>query len=170
MMNTPGIPSTRWFDATLYDKGQVSQKDNLKAMIVMGHGGNTVTRMPEAAKGIEKLDLLVVADPHPTTWAVLAPSARTTPTCCRSPPATRPTARAPSSNRAIQWGEQIVKPIFESKDDNEVMYLLAKKLGFADRCSRTSRSRTTCRSPRTSCARSIAAAGRPATAASRRSG
>ena len=37
-----------------------------------------------------------------------------------------------SSNRAIQWGEQIVKPIFESKDDNEVMYLLAKKLGFAD--------------------------------------
>ena len=38
-----------------------------------------------------------------------------------------------ASNRAIQWGEQIVKPIFESKDDNEVMYLLAKKLGFADR-------------------------------------
>ena len=37
-----------------------------------------------------------------------------------------------ASNRAIQWGEQIVKPIFESKDDNEVMYLLAKKLGFAD--------------------------------------
>ncbi|MEA2940839.1 MAG: formate dehydrogenase major subunit, partial [Bradyrhizobium sp.] len=38
-----------------------------------------------------------------------------------------------ASNRAIQWGEQIVRPIFESKDDNEVMYLLAKKLGFADR-------------------------------------
>ena len=27
---------------------------------------------PEVAKGIEKLDLLVVADPHPTTWAVLS--------------------------------------------------------------------------------------------------
>ena len=40
--------------------------------MVFGHGGNTVTRMPEAAKGMEKLDLLVVADPHPTTWAVLA--------------------------------------------------------------------------------------------------
>ena len=70
MMNTPGIPSTRWFDATLYDKDQVSQKDNLKAMFIMGHGGNTVTRIPEASKGIEKLDLLVVADPVPTTWAV----------------------------------------------------------------------------------------------------
>jgi formate dehydrogenase major subunit len=37
------------------------------------------------------------------------------------------------SNRSLQWGEQIVKPIFESKDDYEVMYLLAKKLGFADK-------------------------------------
>ena len=37
-----------------------------------------------------------------------------------------------ASNRAMQWGEQIVKPIFESKDDLEVMYLMAKKLGFAD--------------------------------------
>ena len=37
-----------------------------------------------------------------------------------------------ASNRAMQWGEQIVKPIFESKDDLEVMYLIAKKCGFAD--------------------------------------
>ena len=72
MMNTPGIPSTRWFDATLLPKDQVSQPDNLKAMFIMGHGGNTVTRMPEAAKGIEKLELLVVVDPVPTTWAVLS--------------------------------------------------------------------------------------------------
>ena len=72
IMETPGIPSTRWFDAALLAKDQVSQKDNVKAMFVMGHGGNTVTRMPKAAEGIEKLDLLVVADPHPTTWAVLS--------------------------------------------------------------------------------------------------
>ena len=44
MMNTPGIPSTRWFDATLYDKGQVSQKDNLKAMI--DHGPRRQHRDP----------------------------------------------------------------------------------------------------------------------------
>src|SRR6202030_2777164 len=65
MMETPGIPSTRWFDATTLQKDQVSQKDNLKAMMVFGHGGNTVTRMPKAAEGLEKLELLVVADPHP---------------------------------------------------------------------------------------------------------
>ena len=132
MMETSGIPSTRWFDATLLPKEQVAQADNLKAMIVMGHGGNTVTRMPEAAKGIEKLDLLVVADPHPTTWAVLSERKNGT---YLLPIATsyETNGSRTASNRAIQWGEQIVKPIFESKDDNEVMYLLAKKLGFADR-------------------------------------
>ncbi|MFZ5690170.1 MAG: formate dehydrogenase subunit alpha [Pseudomonadota bacterium] len=131
MMNTPGIPSTRWFDAAMLPKEQVSQKDNVKAMMVFGHGGNTVTRMPDAAKGIEKLDLLVVADPHPTTWAALSERKNGTyllPICTQFETSGSRTA----SNRSIQWGEQVVKPIFESKDDYEVMYLLAKKLGFAD--------------------------------------
>ncbi len=131
-MNTPGIPSTRWFDATLYDKKDVSQKDNIKAMMVFGHGGNTVTRMPNAQKGIEKLDLLVVADPHPTTWAALAPARKNNTYLLPIATSYETAGSRTSSNRAIQWGEQIVKPIFESKDDNEVMYLLAKKLGFAD--------------------------------------
>jgi formate dehydrogenase major subunit len=131
-MNTPGIPSTRWFDATLYDKKDVSQKDNIKAMMVFGHGGNTVTRMPQAQKGIEALELLVVADPHPTTWAALAPARKNNTYLLPIATSYETSGSRTSSNRAIQWGEQIVKPIFESKDDNEVMYLLAKKLGFAD--------------------------------------
>ena len=132
MMEAPGIPSTRWFDAAMLPKDQVKQKDNLKAMMVFGHGGNTVTRMPEAAKGLEKLDLLVVADPHPTTWAVLGERKNGTyllPICTQFECDGSRTA----SNRSLQWGEQIVKPIFESKNDNDVMYMLAKKLGFADR-------------------------------------
>jgi formate dehydrogenase major subunit len=132
LMETPGIPSTRWFDATLMPKDQVTQKDNIKAMMVFGHGGNTVTRMPEAAKGIEKLDLLVVADPHPTTWSVLSERKNGTyllPICTSYEMDGSRTA----SNRSIQWGEKIVEPIGESKDDLEVIYRLAKKLGFAER-------------------------------------
>jgi formate dehydrogenase major subunit len=131
MMNTPGIPSTRWFDAAMLPKDQVSQPDNVKAMMVFGHGGNTVTRMPKAAEGLEKLELLVVADPHPTTWAALSERKNGTyllPICTQFECAGSRTA----SNRSLQWGEQFVKPIFESKNDYEVMYLLAKKLGFAD--------------------------------------
>ena len=135
LMNTPGIPSTRWHDATLLAKDQVAQTDNIKCMFVMGHGGNTVTRMPEAAKALANLDLLVVADPVPTTWAVLGDRKDGT---YLLPVATSYETEGSrvASNRAMQWGEQIVKPIFESKDDLEIMYLLAKKLGFADRMFR----------------------------------
>jgi formate dehydrogenase major subunit len=132
MMNAPGIPSTRWFDGTLLPKEQVAQKDNIKAMMVFGHGGNTITRMPDAAKGIEALDLLVVVDTVPTTWAALSERKNGT---YLLPCGTQFESRGSRtcSNRSLQWYEQVVKPIFEAKDDYEIMYLLAKKLGFADR-------------------------------------
>ena len=129
MMETNGIPSTRWLDATLADKKDLEQTDNLKAMFFWGHGGNTVTRMPEVKKALEKLELLVVADPHPTTSAVLGDRKNGTyllPICTQLE--TRGSRTA--SNRSLQWGDQIVKPIFESKPDHEVFYLMAKKLGF----------------------------------------
>jgi formate dehydrogenase major subunit len=130
-METAGIPSTRWFDATLLPKDQVSQPDNLSAMVVMGHGGNTITRMPEAAKGIEQLNLLVVCDPYPTTWAVLSERKNGTyllPACTSFEMNGSRTA----SNRSLQWGERIVEPVFECKNDYDIMYLLARKLEFAE--------------------------------------
>ena len=132
LMETPGIPSTRWFDATLLPKDQVSQPDTVQAMFIMGHGVNTITRMPEAVRGIEKLELLVVCDPYPTAWSVLSERKNGTyllPACTSFEMDGSRTA----SNRSLQWGEQIVKPVFESKNDYDVMYMLARKLGFADR-------------------------------------
>jgi formate dehydrogenase major subunit len=134
-METPGIATTRWFDAALLPAEQVDQRDNIKGMVIFGHGGNTVTRMPEMQKGLEKLELLVVADPHPTTFAVLAERKDNTyllPICTQFETSGSRTA----SNRSIQWGEKFVEPIFESKNDYDVIYMLAEKLGFADRMFR----------------------------------
>jgi formate dehydrogenase major subunit len=131
-MQSPGIPSTRWFDATLLPKEQIAQPEPLKAMFVMGHGANTITRMPESVKGIEKLELLVVCDPYPTTWSVLSGRKNGTyllPACTSFEMDGSRTA----SNRSLQWGEKIVDPVFESKNDYDVMYMLAGKLGFADK-------------------------------------
>ena len=131
MMEAPGIPSTRWFDAVTLPKDQVEQNDNVRGVIVFGYSPNAWTRLPEVAKGIEKLDLLVVADPHPTQWAVLSERKNGTyllPTCTQYEAVGSRTA----SNGSLQWYEQIIKPLFETKSDNEIVYLLAKKLGFAD--------------------------------------
>jgi formate dehydrogenase major subunit len=135
IMETPGIPLTRWFDAVTLAKDQVAQKDNVRAMFVQGHASNSITRIPASLDGLQKLDLLVVADPHPTTWASLAVQAGRKDNMYLLPVCTQfeSSGSRVASNRSLQWGEVIVKPSFEAKDDYQVIYLIAKKLGFADR-------------------------------------
>ena len=130
MQTTPGIPTTRYFDAVLLPKDQVQQRDNTKGMLVFGHGGNTVTRMPEAAKALEKLELLVIADPHPTTFAMQSNRRNGT---YLLPIATQfeCDGSRTASNRSVQWCSKIVNPIFESRTDYEVMYRLAGALDQA---------------------------------------
>src|SRR5437016_12095802 len=130
-MEGPGIPSTRWFDATLLPKQEISQPDTVKAISVMAHGVNTITRMPEAIRGIEKLDLLVVCDPYPTAGSVVSERQNgiyLLPACTSFEMNGSRTA----SNRSLQWGEKITEPVFESKNDYNTMYMLTRKLGFAD--------------------------------------
>jgi formate dehydrogenase major subunit len=130
MMTTPGIPSTRYFDAVTLPRDQVQQRDNLKAMLVFGHGGNSVTRMPEAKKGLEALDLLVIVDPHPTSFAMQSDRRDGTymlPACTQF----ECDGSRTCSNRSLQWGSKIVNPLFESKSDYEIVYRLAGALDAA---------------------------------------
>ncbi|HEY8565345.1 MAG TPA: formate dehydrogenase subunit alpha [Beijerinckiaceae bacterium] len=131
LMRTKGIPTTRWFDAVNLPKDQVQQPDRLRAVMVFGHGGNTVVRQPDMMKAIDKLDLVVVCDPHPTTFAIGGNRRDNT---YLLPAATQFEIRGTrtNSNRSIQWADEVVNPIFESKGDHETMYLLARRLGFAD--------------------------------------
>jgi formate dehydrogenase major subunit len=131
LMETKGIPSTRWFDAVTIDKKQLDQPDNIRAMVAWGHAANSITREPVMREGIDKLDLLLVVDPHPTTFAISTTrkdGAYLLPACTTFESAGSVTA----SNRSLQWREQVVKPIFESKQDIEIMYLFAKKFGYAE--------------------------------------
>jgi formate dehydrogenase major subunit len=130
-METSGITSTRWFDGVLLPDEDIDQRSPIRALVVFGHGGNTITRLPEAIKAMNKLDLLVVGDPHPTTFAALDARKHDTyllPICTSLEMDGTRTA----SNRSLQWGERIVQPAFESKTDYEAIYLLSRKLGFAD--------------------------------------
>ncbi len=131
-METSGHTSTRWFDAATMPTEQVDQKDNLKAMVVFGHGGNTIPRVPDSVKGLESLELLVVADPHPTNFVSLAQRKNGT---YLLPIGTQfeCSGSRTCSNRSVQWGEKVVEPIFEAANDYWVMHKLATKLGFADR-------------------------------------
>jgi len=168
-METPGITSTRWFDAVNLPEDQVDQRTAIKAMMVFGHGGNTVTRIPEAVAGMSKLELLVVADPHPTTFAALDARKDNTyllPICTSLEMDGSRTA----SNRSLNGASKSSNRLSNRKTTTRSSICSRTSSATPTRCSRTSRSRTTCPWPRTCCVRSTAAAGPPAIAANRRSG
>ncbi len=131
LMQSKGIPVSRWIDGVLEDKKNIDQPDNLRAMVFWGHAPNSQTRGAEMKTAMEKLDLLVVIDPYPTVSAVmhdrkdgvyLLPATTQYETY----------GSVTASNRSLQWREKVIEPIFESQPDHTIMYKFARKLGFAD--------------------------------------
>ncbi len=130
-MNIPGVPVSRWIDGILEDKSNFQQKDNFHAIFFQGHAVNSQTRGPDMVKALDKVDLVVVSDPFPSVLAVMGNRKNNTyllPTCTQFEQAGSVTA----SNRSLQWREQVIDPLFESKTDIHILYLFAKKFGFAD--------------------------------------
>ncbi|WP_290637027.1 formate dehydrogenase subunit alpha [Aquisalimonas sp.] len=130
-MNSGGITVSRWIDGVLEDADNISQRDNVRAVMMWGHAPNSQTRGPEMKEAMEKVDLLVVIDPYPTVTAVLHERSDDT---YLLPAATQfeQTGSVTASNRSIQWREQVIEPLYEHKSDSDIAYMLASKLGFAD--------------------------------------
>lgn len=130
-MNNFGIPVSRWVDGVLEDKANIEQNDNIRAMFYWGHAVNSQTRGTEIRKAMKQLDMMVIVDPYPTVAAVM--NDRTDGVYLL--PATtqfETHGSVTASNRSFQWREQVIQPLFESKPDHEIMYLLTKKLGYSD--------------------------------------
>ncbi|MEJ2641601.1 MAG: formate dehydrogenase subunit alpha [Desulfosarcinaceae bacterium] len=130
-MNIEGIPVSRWIDGVLEDKANLSQRDNFRAVFFQGHACNSQTRGPEMKKALEKLEMVVIADPYPTHMAVMSDRKNDTyllPTCTQFETYGSVTA----SNRSIQWREKVIEPLFEALPDHTILYKMARKLGFAE--------------------------------------
>ncbi|HYG89964.1 MAG TPA: formate dehydrogenase subunit alpha [Azospirillum sp.] len=131
LMEASGITVSRWFDGVLEAKENMDQPDTIKGMVFWGHAPNSQTRLPDMQKAMDKLDILVVIDPYPTMTAVLhnrkdgvylLPAATQLET----------DGSRTASNRSVQWSFKVMEPLFEAKTDHEIMYLFAKKFGFAE--------------------------------------
>ncbi|WP_431026369.1 molybdopterin-dependent oxidoreductase [Halomonas sp. H5] len=130
-MHTNGITVSRWVDGVLEEEEAISQRTRLKAMFYWGHAVNSQTRGPEMQRAMQQLEMMVIVDPYPTVAAVmhgrsdgvyLLPAATQFET----------TGSVTATNRSLQWRDRVIEPLFESKPDHEIMYLLARKLGFAE--------------------------------------
>ncbi|AMG29678.1 formate dehydrogenase [Grimontia hollisae] len=130
-MNSNGIPVSRWVDGVLEDPEKMAQKENIRAMFYWGHAVNSQTRGPEMKKAMAKLDMMVIVDPYPTVASVMNDRKDGV---YLLPATTQFETRGSvtASNRSLQWRDQVIEPLFDSKPDHTIMYLLSKKLGFAD--------------------------------------
>ncbi|MEQ8817284.1 MAG: formate dehydrogenase subunit alpha [Thalassobaculum sp.] len=131
LMEADGIPVSRWFDGALEDKENLEQPDNVRAMVFWGHAPNSQSRGPDVKAGLEKVDLLVVVDPVPTLSAVLA-DRRDGVYLLPAGSTMEIAGSVTNSQRALQWREKVIEPMFEAKGDYEIMALFAEKLGFAE--------------------------------------
>jgi formate dehydrogenase major subunit len=135
MMEKPGITVSRWIDGVLESNEHLDQGPNLLAAIYWGMAANSQTRGAEMKTAMEKLDLLVVIDPYPAAAAVMHDRKNAT---YLLPAATQfeTYGSCTASNRSIQWREQVIEPLFESRPDHVIMYALAKKFGFEKELTR----------------------------------
>ncbi len=133
MMTKPGMTVSRWIDGVLEKNELIDQDSNLRALVFWGHAPNSQSRGKEMVEAMKKLDLLVVIDPYPSATAAMAAMVRKDGVYLL-PAATQyeTSGSVTASNRSLQWREKVIEPLFEAKPDQTIMYLFAKKLGFAD--------------------------------------
>ncbi len=133
MMTKPGMTVSRWVDGVLEKNELIDQDSNLKAVVFWGHAPNSQTRGLDMSKALAALDFVVVIDPYPSATAAMAADVRKDGVYLL-PAATQfeCAGSATASNRSIQWREQVIEPLFESRSDHAIMYEFGKKFGFAD--------------------------------------
>ncbi|WP_019142651.1 formate dehydrogenase subunit alpha [Noviherbaspirillum massiliense] len=131
LMEKPGMTVSRWFDGILEKNEYVDQPSNFRAVVYWGHAPNSQTRLPDMKAAMQKLDMLVVIDPYPTMTAAMhgrKDGVYLLPATTQFETQGSVTA----SNRSLQWRERVIQPLFECKTDHEIMYLFAKKFGYAE--------------------------------------
>ncbi|SEN01153.1 formate dehydrogenase subunit alpha [Palleronia pelagia] len=135
LMERPGMPLSRYMDAITEDPEALDQPHPVKAMIFWGHAANSITRGADQRKALDTAELLCVIDPHPTQVAIMSEK---TDGLYLLPAATTAEMHGSvtNSSRSVQWRDKVFEPLWESKTDYEITYLLARALGFEDRMFR----------------------------------
>ncbi|MDP3422751.1 MAG: formate dehydrogenase subunit alpha [Burkholderiaceae bacterium] len=144
MMTKPGITVSRWIDGVLEKNELIDQDANLRGVFFWGHAPNSQTRGLEMKRAMDKLDLLVVVDPYPSATAAMAamPGKAEDLNPNRAvyllPAATQfeTSGSCTASNRSLQWREQVIEPLWESRSDHMIMQQFADRLGFGKELSR----------------------------------
>ncbi|MBR8463377.1 formate dehydrogenase subunit alpha [Campylobacter sp. faydin G-24] len=141
-MFKPGFTLARWWAGVLDGKDGNDAIENagtsLKALIVIGNGITSIAQQAKVQQGLDNLELLVLLDPFVNEAGIITNKKDN---IFLLPAATQfeNSGTVVATNRSGQWRSKVVEPLYESKSDHEILFELAKRLGFYDELTRTLR-------------------------------
>ena len=141
-MHKSGLTLSRWWAAALNGKDGNDAIDNagtaLKALVVMGNGITSTAQQVKVQQGLDALELLVLADPFVNEAAVITNKKDG----IYLLPATtqfETSGSVTATNRSVQWRFKVVESLYESMEDQEILFELSKRLGFYEDFTKTLR-------------------------------
>ena len=133
MMEKTGYALSTWRFGVIDEENYANNADTqIKALIVIGNGISTTSLLDKTKEALDKLELVVFIDPYVNDVAVitdrkndlfLLPAASQMET----------SGSVAATNRAYQWRYQVIKPMFECREDHEILFDLAERLGFKEK-------------------------------------
>ena len=129
-MYEKGFSLAKWWQGVLQEEKTYSSAP-IRVLWVHGTAITSMSQQLKIKEAIDKLDMLVVAEPFVNEAAILSDRKDG---IYILPVATQFESEGTlaATNRSCQWRTKVVKPIYESKEDQEVMFEFAKKFGFYD--------------------------------------
>jgi formate dehydrogenase major subunit len=127
-MNGKGFTLARWYEGVIKED-PIHSSSPIKALWLQGNGVTSISRTASVQKALDKLDLIVVAEPFANEAAVITnkkDGVYILPTATQFENEGTVTA----TNRSAQWRSKVVDPMYESKTDQDIMFTFAKKFGF----------------------------------------
>ncbi len=137
MMETKGYAHSTWKFGVLDEENiQNNAGTKLRALVVIGSGMTSVSLLDLQKKAMDKLDLVVFVDPYVNDLAIyserddnlfLLPAASQM----------ESSGSVAATNRSYQWRSKVMEPLFECKEDQEVLFEFAKRFGFLEEFQRS---------------------------------
>ena len=133
-MNAKGFSLAKWWQGVLQEEKTYSSSP-IRALWVQGNGITSMAQTAKVQEALDKLDLLVIAEPFVNEAAVITNKKDD---IYILPVATQfeTEGSVTATNRTSQWRSKVVDPLYESKADHEVMFAFAKEFGFYDEYTR----------------------------------
>jgi len=127
-MNEKGFSLAKWYQGVLQEEKTYSSSP-IRGLWVQGSGITSMSQQAKVKEALDKLDILVIAEPFVNEAAVITDKQDDVyilPACTQFETEGSVTA----TNRSSQWRSKVVDPLYESKSDEQIMFEFAKKFGF----------------------------------------